>query len=189
MPTLGERIVALRKRKGLTAAEAARRIGISHPNLSKIEKGLTQSVKPETRARLARAYECTAEELGAYLDGYLELDALEPDPNRRTALEVCLEFHGMDRWPSPIIKVARKLQAQVARHLMPPAWVEMLDDMVAVAAVRPMLWERLIDPYHALGADEEPKSSEPVKEPSNNSPEIEKRPVGRTRTLPVKSSR
>lgn len=55
MPTIGKRIEALRIAKGLSQTALAKRVGISQPSLSNIEKDKTETLRGETLAGLCAA--------------------------------------------------------------------------------------------------------------------------------------
>lgn len=52
--TVGSRIRELRLERGMTTTELARRIGISHPQVSRLENG-RQNFRTQTLARIAAA--------------------------------------------------------------------------------------------------------------------------------------
>lgn len=59
MPTIGSRVRALRKRRGLTQVQLARAVGISQGSLSLIETDATQVPAGETLAALCKALRTT----------------------------------------------------------------------------------------------------------------------------------
>ncbi len=61
--TIGEKLFALRKEKGLTAKEAATQAGTSESTMLRMEKGKTQPKSPEMIDAFAKLYGCTAKEL------------------------------------------------------------------------------------------------------------------------------
>jgi len=63
---LGQALKALRQRRGLSAAEAARRTGIDPSNLTKYERD-ARGIKAETLDRILAGYEATLDELAAVL--------------------------------------------------------------------------------------------------------------------------
>lgn len=63
---LGQALEALRRRKGWSAAEAARRTGIDQSNLSKYERNV-KGITTATLDRILDAYETTLAELAATL--------------------------------------------------------------------------------------------------------------------------
>lgn len=71
LATLGQRLAALRKERGLTQTEAAERSGLSRPTLSRAERGENPTL--QTLVRLLRAYG----RLGA-LEAFLEPAEISP---------------------------------------------------------------------------------------------------------------
>lgn len=63
---LGEALKTLRQRRGLSAAEAARRTRLDPSNLTKYERD-AKGIKAETLDRILAGYEATLEELAAVL--------------------------------------------------------------------------------------------------------------------------
>ena len=61
MPTVGARIVALRKAKGLSQPELARAVGISQPSMHNIETDKTKKLRGDTLAGLCAALGVTPE--------------------------------------------------------------------------------------------------------------------------------
>ena len=60
--TVGNRLLAIRKRRGLTQAEAAEAAGLSDRNYADIERG-TVNMRIETLVRICRALDITPDEL------------------------------------------------------------------------------------------------------------------------------
>jgi transcriptional regulator with XRE-family HTH domain len=63
MNTLGERLSAVRERRGLTQGEVARRIGLPQQAISRLERGERQHVRSDVLARLAIALDVSADVL------------------------------------------------------------------------------------------------------------------------------
>lgn len=59
--TIGERIVELRQKKGLTQSELALAAGLDQGNLSRIERGLRLAVSPDVVVALAEALDCSTD--------------------------------------------------------------------------------------------------------------------------------
>jgi transcriptional regulator with XRE-family HTH domain len=82
MNTLGERLSAVRERRGLTQGEVARRAHLPQQAISRLERGDRSHVRSDVLARLAIALETSAD----FLLGLREMDATPPaqPPHRRT---------------------------------------------------------------------------------------------------------
>ena len=82
MNTLGERLSAVRERRGLTQGEVARRAHLPQQAISRLERGDRSHVRSDVLARLAIALETSAD----FLLGLRETDATPPAPpqHRRT---------------------------------------------------------------------------------------------------------
>lgn len=52
---IGDRVKALRKARGISGAELARRVGVRQPSIHQIESGDTKSLRADTLMRLALA--------------------------------------------------------------------------------------------------------------------------------------
>ena len=75
--TLGERIKALREKRGLGIRELARVANVRHATLSQLERGIRADVTTETAKRIARALGVSVD----YLIGMYEDDEdAEPAP-------------------------------------------------------------------------------------------------------------
>jgi len=61
--TLGERLSAVRERRGLTQGEVARRIGLPQQAISRLERGEREHVRSDVLARLAIALDVSADVL------------------------------------------------------------------------------------------------------------------------------
>ena len=82
MNTLGERLSAVRERRGLTQGEVARRAHLPQQAISRLERGERSHVRSDVLARLAIALETSAD----FLLGLRETDATSPahPQHRRT---------------------------------------------------------------------------------------------------------
>ena len=63
MHTFGERILILRRRRGMTQRELAQAIGINTNTLARVERGELKDLAGQTVARLARALETSTDHL------------------------------------------------------------------------------------------------------------------------------
>jgi transcriptional regulator with XRE-family HTH domain len=61
--TLGERLSAVRERRGFTQGEVARRIGLPQQAISRLERGEREHVRSDVLARLAVALDVSADVL------------------------------------------------------------------------------------------------------------------------------
>jgi transcriptional regulator with XRE-family HTH domain len=99
-PTIGERVMVMRRRRGLTQQELATKAQMSKTALNRLENGL-QSVYAERLATLARLLDVSADYLLGLHDaahvaprpGGTRMEAQEqtstaPRPRRRTAVPV-----------------------------------------------------------------------------------------------------
>jgi transcriptional regulator with XRE-family HTH domain len=67
--TLGQRMKALREKRGLGLRELARRAGVHHPTLSQLEHGVIEDVTTGTAKKIARALGVSVDYLiGMYED-------------------------------------------------------------------------------------------------------------------------
>lgn len=74
--TFGERILLMRRRRGLTQAELAKRAGLNVNGLARVERGDTKDLAGQRVAQLARALGCTSDYLLGLTD---DADADEED--------------------------------------------------------------------------------------------------------------
>jgi transcriptional regulator with XRE-family HTH domain len=81
MSSIGKRVAELRERRGLSAAELARRIEIKQPSIWAIENGTTKSLRGNTLTRLCEELRTTADYLlrGMAGPGGLELAVMEAE--------------------------------------------------------------------------------------------------------------
>ena len=79
MNTLGERLSAVRERRGLTQGEVARRAHLPQQAISRLERGERSHVRSDVLARLAIALETSAD----FLLGLCETDTPAPQPKRQ----------------------------------------------------------------------------------------------------------
>ena len=63
MRVLGERVLLLRRRAGVTQAELARQAGIDIMTISRVERGTKKRLEVEPLARLAKALGTTTDHL------------------------------------------------------------------------------------------------------------------------------
>ena len=63
MRALGERVLLLRRRAGVTQAELARQAGIDIMTISRVERGTKKRLEVEPLARLAKALGTTTDHL------------------------------------------------------------------------------------------------------------------------------
>lgn len=63
MSTLGERLSAVRERRGLTQGEVARRVRLPQQAISRLERGERHHVRSDVLARLAIALDVSADVL------------------------------------------------------------------------------------------------------------------------------
>src|SRR5262249_40650428 len=109
-PTVAEMLRALRKRAGLTQADAAAKGGVTRDHIALLETGRNQASSARTRAALARAFELHDDTLADLLDGKLELaQALDRVGERRQARSRRLADR--DEWPR-VLAAARALHTQ-----------------------------------------------------------------------------
>jgi transcriptional regulator with XRE-family HTH domain len=86
--TLGERLSAMRERRGLTQGEVARRIRLPQQAVSRLERGERQHVRSDVLARLSVALDVSADVLLGLRDlptSEAALDALQPETTSQTA--------------------------------------------------------------------------------------------------------
>ncbi len=81
MPSMGEKVLNMRKEAGWTRRELSRRTGLRDEHLSKIEHGLRTQIEVETIRRLCLALDCTADYLIGLEDDPATWDQAEdPEP-------------------------------------------------------------------------------------------------------------
>ena len=80
MSTLGERLSAVRERRGLTQGEVARRVRLPQQAISRLERGERSHVRSDVLARLAIALDVSADMLLGLRDisGNADVDAQAP---------------------------------------------------------------------------------------------------------------
>ncbi len=61
--TLGERVLVLRRRRGLTQAQLAGQVGVNKMTIWRLEHGAIDDVKGQVIGRLAEALGCSADYL------------------------------------------------------------------------------------------------------------------------------
>lgn len=61
--TLGKRLQAARKRKGLTQEQLARQAGVALNTITRLEQGHMQQIRSESLYKLAKALEVTSDYL------------------------------------------------------------------------------------------------------------------------------
>jgi transcriptional regulator with XRE-family HTH domain len=79
MSTLGNRLITVRERRGLTQVEIAQRAHLPQQAISRLERGERTHVRSDVLARLAIALETSAD----FLLGLCETDAPAPQPKRQ----------------------------------------------------------------------------------------------------------
>ena len=82
MSTLGERLSAVRERRGLTQGEVARRIGLPQQAISRLERGERHHVRSDVLARLAIALDISADVLLGLRGTEDDADTTPPQPQR-----------------------------------------------------------------------------------------------------------
>ena len=78
MSTLGERLNAVRERRGLTQGEVARRAHLPQQAISRLERGERTHVRSDVLARLAIALDVSADVLLGLRDTADEADTAPP---------------------------------------------------------------------------------------------------------------
>jgi len=129
----GDRAKALRKRRGLTQEEAARRSGVlDRTEIVRIESGANKARTERILSGLARAYSVPQLGLSAYLRGERTIDDLvsgatdEPGYTRVGNLESAIAYHE-DRWHLATIAAARAMAMSTKTDPPPSEWAVILD--------------------------------------------------------------
>jgi len=106
---LGKVVKGLRKKKGITQAEAAEGIGIARPTLTNIERGRDPPGR-ETLIALAAYYETSLDDLTAAMRQTNETPATTPEQ----FLELAVRFLGSDHGLDPALYSKRLSSIQTA---------------------------------------------------------------------------
>ncbi len=123
--TIGERVEALRRRKGLTTTQLGQLVGISQAQISRLECG-RQGFRSATLARIAKALgvrpvyfylEEGADSPGALTRPETRLGAALADPGFRRATERAAEVFLTE--PEKVLKLARAIEALLPGDLPP----------------------------------------------------------------------
>ncbi len=124
---------ALRKRRGISQEEAARRSGmLDRTEIVRIESGTNKARTERILAGLARAYTVPQLALSAYLRGERTLDELisgavdDPGYTRVGNLESAISYHE-DRWQLATVAAARALAVSTKYDPSPEKWTSLLD--------------------------------------------------------------
>lgn len=131
---IATRMIALRRRRGMTQAQAAVAAGLTREEVAKVETGKNKLTTDRMLSGLATAYRVPQAALSAYVREEMSLESLidrtngdAPSYVRTGNIEAAVSYHE-DRWHDATIQAAKRIALTMGKDDVPPEeWTRRLD--------------------------------------------------------------